>query len=794
MGRYSRRVWVCAAFYFLVFSVGLANSEWEEYRLWYKQPASKWLEALPVGNGRLGAMVFGGTVDEQIQLNDDTVWAGPPIPEMNPDFRETAAKARTLWFEGKYVEAQKMVQSVMAPRISPRSYQTLGDLHLRFSGSDQRAKKATDYQRELDLDTAVATTKFRLDGVQYIREVFASAVDDVIVVRLTADKPGGISLSASLDRPSDFTTTASGADTLDMFGQARHKDKHFGVKWNCRLKALCQGGQLRTENNAIVVENADRVMFFIASSTDYNRTAPSQPLLHDRQKACEKVIASAAQKPYQKLRQEHIAEHRHLFRRCRLNLGGWEKTKTPTDKRLKAVKGGGVDPALISLYFQYGRYLLMGSSRPGAMPANLQGLWAGKIDQPWNADYHININMQMNYWLAEVTNLSPCHTPLFDYTEYLVPTGQKTARTYGCRGFVGHHTTDAWHFNAPFGNVQYGMWPHGGGWNTQHFMEHYRFSGDRDFLKKRGYPILKEAALFYLDYLIKHPKTGKWVAGLDTSPENIFFTPDEKKANISMGCSMSQQIIWDVFTNTLEAAKVLGIEDDFVRQVRETLTDLAAAEIGSDGRLMEWAIPFKEPSPGHRHMSHLFALHPGRQYNFYDSPQMVAAARKSIDYRLAHGGGHTGWSRAWIINFWARFHEGQKAYDNVLALLQKSTVSNLFDTHPPFQIDGNFGGTAGIAEMLLQSHVGDSEKGYLIELLPALPDAWANGRVEGLRARGGFEVDIQWAKGELDWVTIKSRPGKPCRIRYKDKTVLLHPKTDGTIQFTLDAFNKHTES
>ena len=791
MKRYLSWILTCGVSYLSVFSIAFADSQWQQYRLWYNQPASEWIEALPVGNGSLGAMVFGGTVSERIQLNDDTVWAGPPTPENRKGAATHIAQARALIFEGKYVEAQELVQQqVMAQRITPRSYQTLGDLHLHFPDGDQTIG-GMDYHRQLDLDTAVATTTFRLDGVCYTREVFSSAADDVIVVRLTADKPESISVRASLDRPADFTTTASGTDTLDMFGQAQHKGEHLGVKWNCRLKALCEGGQLRTDNNAIVVENADAVLFFIASSTDYNKQKPSQPLSHDRQEACEKTIASAMRKPYRQLQQDHMDDHRRLFRRCSLEIGGWGKTKMPTDERLKAVKAGGVDSALISLYFQYGRYLLISSSRPGEMPANLQGIWAEKIEQPWNADYHININMQMNYWPAEVVNLSECHEPFFDFTERLVPNGRKTAREmFDCGGFTAGHTTDAWLSTPVFGKVQYGMWPMGAAWNTQHFMEHYRFTGDKEFLAKRAYPILKASAEFFLDFLIEDPRIGKLVSGPSTSPENSFLTPDGKRANIDVGTSMDQEIIWDNFTNCLEAAEVLGIEDAFVKKVKTARDRLALPGIGSDGRLMEWTQEFKEPEPGHRHISHLFALHPGRQYNFYDSGEMVEAARKTIVYRLSHGGGHTGWSRAWIINFWARFHEPQKAYENILALLRKSTLSNLFDTHPPFQIDGNFGAAAGIAEMLLQSHVGDSEKGYLIELLPALPDAWKGGSVEGLRARGGFEVDIQWANGALDQVTIKSRPGKPCRIRYKDKTVLLHPKADDRIKFTLDEFDK----
>ena len=434
------------------------------------------------------------------------------------------------------------------------------------------------------------------------------------------------------------------------------------------------------------------------------------------------------------------------------------------------MKAGEHDPALLALMFQYGRYLLISSSRPGCMPANLQGLWNDKIEAPWNADYHININLQMNYWPAELTGLAELRYPYFKFIEGLVPNGRQSAKdNYGARGFCGHHTTDVWFYSQPIGQVSWGCFPHGGGWATRGFMDHYRFTGDRDFLESRAYPILKEASLFYLDYLTEHPETGKLVSGPDNSPENWYFTPDRKKVALSMGCSMSQQIIWDVFNNTLQAAEILGKQDAELAEIRAALRRLAQAKIGKDGRLMEWALPFEEPAPGHRHISHLYALHPGAQYNLHNSPEMVEAARKSIDKRLSSGGGHTGWSRAWIINFWARFHEGEKAHDNLEALIRKSTLPNLFDNHPPFQIDGNFGATAGVAEMLLQSHVHleeDEGKPYLIELLPALPKSWPAGKVTGLRARGGHIIDMEWQQNKLVSVKIHPTLSGPAVISY----------------------------
>ncbi len=738
--------------------------------LWYNQPATHWEEALPIGNGRLGAMVYGGVANELIQLNEESIWAGPPIPEVKENVRETVDQVRKLLFEGKYAEAQTLQQSVLTPRISPRSYQTMGELRLDFGA----VEKATHYRRDLNLDTAVATTTYKIKDVTYTREVTASPVDQVITVHITADKPGAVSFTANIERDGIFGLSGEGNNTLVARGQAAQGKKHLGVKFATVYQTAVKNGSTKIENRKIVVTGADTATLYIAASTDYHAADTANPLAHDLVAACKEALTSAQKKSYPQMKADAIASHQELFRRVSLKLGS--PPDKPTLERLKGYKVGKIDPDFEALFFQYGRYLLITSSRESCLPANLQGIWCKDMAAPWNSDYHININMQMNYWHAEIGNLSECHLPFMDYIERLVPSGQKTARDlYSCRGFLAGHGSDVWHSAVPFGKVQYGQWVVGGAWCTQHFMEHYRFTQDKTFLKERAYPILKESALFFLDWLVEDPATGKLVSGPSTSPENRFIIPGTQNewSNLTMGPSMDQQIIWDVFSNTLEAAKILDIDDAFTKEVEKALANLALPQIGSDGRLMEWTEEFTEFDPGHRHISHLFGLYPGRQYNLNDNPKMVAAARKTIDARLAQGGGHTGWSRAWIINFWARFKNADKAHHNLEMLFKKSTYNNLFDKHAPFQIDGNFGGAAGIAGMLIQSHAGE------IELLPCLPKAWPDGEVKGLRARGGFELDFKWKDRKVTDLEVRRTDGlEPvkAKLRVNGKTRIMEVK------------------
>jgi len=740
--------------------------------LWFQQPARRWTEAIPVGNGRLGAMVFGGTHSERIQLNEDSIWAGQAVPRNRQPREGALEEARALLFRGKVVDGQRIMQDEFLSERWIRSYQTLGDLTI----DSPEALEVREYSRELDLRSGVTTTTW-IDGeTTWTRTVFSSVPDQVLVVHLHADGPGELNHLVQLDRPGmdEYLATGKGErmaiagesfSALSLIGQAVNGE-HTGV--NFASHALLLGGnQSVAEANGVRISGGKELLLLLAASTDYDRH-PNYTQANPEKKNSA-VLTAASHRNFEQLLQAHTDEHARLANGCELALPGNAQALKPTDVRLRELKAGAEDPSLAALYFHFGRYLLMASSRPGSMPANLQGIWNEHIEAPWNSDYHININMQMNYWAAEVTGLAECHEPMMDFIERLAESGAVTARElYGADGWVAHHTSDAWHFTAPTGRTVWGLWPLGGAWTTRHLWEHYLYSGDQNFLRERAWPLLAGSAEFFLDYLSEDPHSEYLVSGPSSSPENSFRTNDGQVADTSMGAAMDQQIIWELFSHVLLAADELGIESEFVTAVGEARARLAPPRVGQDGRLLEWNEPFTEVEPGHRHMSHLYGLHPGAQFT-KSTPEWLAAARASLDSRLAQGGGHTGWSRAWIINFFARLGDGAAAEENLLALFTKSTLPNLFDNHPPFQIDGNFGGTAGIAEMLIQSHRPQSEepgegKFTHLELLPALAPSWTEGKVLGLRARGGHEVAMAWRDGKVIWLEVQVAAGAPLSL------------------------------
>ena len=745
-------------------------------KIWYNAPAGEcpikpvkkkkkrndWLQALPLGNGRLGAMVFGRTHNELIQLNEESLWAGQPVDTIPENALKNLPAIRRLLFEGKNKEARDLARkSLTKSPARIRSYQSLGELHLDLIDNTP----VEDYYRELDMESGLIKVSFRRDNIRFIREHFISAPDDLFVIRITSNKKGKISLVISITRQQDAQSLAVGNNILVLRGQIMNKPNRPGMRFEARLNAVTRGGKITAEKNTLQVENADSLTIILTGATDYELAKMNFNPDIDPGEICRNILKKASEESYESLKRRHTAEHRSMFNRVSIKLGKDPQPDLPTNERLKAVIKGKEDLQLIEQYFQFGRYLLMSSSRsPGRLPANLQGIWNNKMRAPWNSDFHVNINLQMNYWPADIANLPETILPLAGLLYYLRESGSKTARMmYGCNGWTMHHLTDVFGRTTICDGIKNGMFPMGGPWISLPLWRHYEFTGDNEFLKNKAYPIMKGAALFVLDFLVKGPD-GYLVTAPSYSPEHGYKSPDGATLRITYAPTMDIGIIHDLFIYCIAASKVLNIDKGFREKLASALEKLPPLVIGKDGTIQEWIKDYEDPSPGHRHVSHLFALHPG-EWITPRFPKLFEAARKTIEKRFKHGGGGTGWSRAWTINFFARLKQGDMAYKHLLGLLRKNTTVNLFDMHPPFQIDGNFGGTEGIAEMLLQSHEGRPEE-RILEILPALPSAWPGGKIRGLRARGNFQVNIEWSDLRADKITLLSGSGKQCRLKY----------------------------
>jgi alpha-L-fucosidase 2 len=743
-------------------------------------------------------MVFGGVGHERLQLNEDTLWSGAPRDWNNPQAQKVLSSVRRALFAGDWARAHELCKEMQGPFTQP--YQPLGNLYLDFD----RAPQVADYCRELDLERALVTVRYCVAGATFTRQTLSSYPDHVIAQCLVCDRPGQIAFSLRLDSLQRYTVRAQEGELVlrgqcpihvdpkghESEGPIRYDEGEGGkgLTFEARVRLIVDGGRVTTRGECLRVDSADSVLLLLSAATSFD-LSPTHPDLSALNMA---RLEAAARKPFGELLDAHVQDHQRLFHRVDLDLGRSVSPDRPTDQRIAAFHDDR-DPQLVALLFQFGRYLLIASSRPGTQPANLQGIWNDQVQPPWNSNYTLNINAEMNYWPAEVTHLPECHEPLLRMIGELAVTGQETARiNYGCRGWVAHHNTDLWRQSAPVGNYGDGnpvwaMWPMGGAWLCQHLWEHYAFGGDREFLRETAYPLIKEAARFCLDWLVEDAD-GRLVTAPSTSPENMFVTRDGQRLAVSVASTMDMAIIWDLFTHCIEASTLLEVDEELRGELATARERLCAPRVGQYGQLQEWFRDWDDPGDRHRHQSHLFGVYPGNQITPRREPRLFRAAQRSLELR---GDGGTGWSMGWKICLWARFGDGDHAHrmlGNMLSLVrgdetnyfQGGTYPNLFDAHPPFQIDGNFGATAGIAEMLLQSHDGE------IHFLPALPLAWPSGSVRGLCARGGFVVDIAWQDGELVAATVDSKRGQPCVIRYRDRVVSLETVKSERYSFGAD--------
>ncbi len=750
----------------LIFSSIKAQSD-SLLKLWYDHPAGQWVEALPLGNGRLGTMVYGNPSEERIQLNENTVWAGSPYNNANPNALKALPVIRKLIFEGDYKKAQDMAnKDIISQTAQGMPYQTVGSLYLHFPGSENY----TNYYRELSLNEATAAVRYKADGVAFKRLIFASFPDQVIIVRLTADMPGKINFTASMNSPEKVVVSTHGKNELGLDGiSTDHEGIKGKVKFSSLIKIVNSGGEITSTDTSLSVSGADTATIYISIATNFINY---HKLGADQLKRTNDYLSAALKKNYSEALEEHINHYQKFFNRVKLNLGVTDSVKNPTDVRINEFDRGN-DPQLAALYFQFGRYLLISSSQPGGQPANLQGIWNYQLNPPWDSKYTVNINTEMNYWPSEVTNLSEMSEPLVQMLKELSVAGRETAKEmYDAHGWVLHHNTDLWRMTGAIDLSYSGMWPCGAAWLSQQLWYKYIYNGNKEFLHS-VYPVLKGASEFFNDFLIEEPEHKWLVVSPSVSPENSpAVHPDY---SITAGATIDNQLVFDLFTETIKAADILGKDRKFVEILKSKLKRLPPMQIGHWGQLQEWLHDWDSPDDHNRHVSHLYGLYPSNQISPFRNPKLFEAAKTSLIHR---GDESTGWSMGWKVNFWARSLDGNHAYKLIKDQLRPvavpkdgknifseggGTYPNMFDAHPPFQIDGNFGCTAGIAEMLLQS------QDRFIFVLPALPDAWKDGSVSGLKARGGFIIDINWTNNKVSKIKIKSFLGGNCRVRAYDK-------------------------